>query len=158
MERGDLEEADSLLERVAEVFRSLGQASMCLECALVRAEGQLRAGRPDAALEGVGQAAEGAGEDAVFLAPQVAYAQARALGALGRHQDAEQELEAGLTSARDQGLRYEEGMLLLARAEIARMQGQPPDSGDLEAAAEILAGLGVPRDPSWDAIGTSSPA
>lgn len=151
VERGALQEAESLLERVAEVFSSLGQASMGLECALVRAESQLRAGRPDAALEGVGRAAEGAGEDAVLLVPQVAYAQARALGALGRHRDAEQELKAGLTSARKQGLPYEEGMLLLARAEIARMQGQPPDPGDLEAATAILAGLGVPRDPSWDA-------
>jgi class 3 adenylate cyclase/tetratricopeptide (TPR) repeat protein len=151
VERGALEETESLLERVTEVFTSLGQASMCLECALVRAESQLRGGRPAAALEGVDRAAEAAGEDAVLLVPQVACARARALGALGRHRDAEQELKTGLASARKQGLRYEEGMLLLARAEITRMQGQPPDPGGLEAAKTILAGLGVPSDPSWDA-------
>jgi tetratricopeptide (TPR) repeat protein len=151
VERGALQEAESLLERAAGVFSSLGQASRCLECALVQAESQLRAGRPAAALKGVNRAAEVAGEDAVLFVPQVAYARARALGALGRHRDAEQELKTGLASAREQGLPYEEGMLLLARAEIARVQGEPPDPGDLEAATTILAGLGVPRDPSWNA-------
>jgi len=151
VERGAFQEAEGMLERVVDVFTSLGQAAKCLECALVQAEGQLQAGRPAAALEGVDRAAEGAGEDAALYVPQVAYAKARALGALGRHRDAEQELKAGLASAREQGLPYEEGMLLLARAEIARMHGEPPDSGDLQAAATILAGLGVPRDPSWDA-------
>jgi hypothetical protein len=36
-------------------------------------------------------------------------------------------------------------MLLLAKAEIDRAQGRQPDAGDLEAAARILASLGIPQ-------------
>ena len=154
IERGELERADRLLERVAEVFTSLGQASRCLECALAQADGQLRAGRPAAALEGVDRAAAAAGEDAGLLAPQVAHARAGALASLGRHAEAEEEVRTGLVSAREQGLPYEEGMLLLAKAEIDRQQGRPPDAADLEAAARILAGLGIPQRRA----GTSGPA
>jgi class 3 adenylate cyclase/tetratricopeptide (TPR) repeat protein len=143
VERGALEEADRLLDRVAEAFASLGQAVSSLECALVQAESRLQAGRPTAALEGLDRAAAAAGEDAVLFAPQVALARARALAALGREGEAEKEVETGLASAREQGLPYEEGRLLLARAEITRLQGNRPDPSDLEAAGRILGGLGV---------------
>jgi tetratricopeptide (TPR) repeat protein len=151
VQRGALEDADRLLQRVAERFSSLGMASKGLECALVQAESQTRAGRPAEALEGVDRAAAAAGEDAGLLAPQVARARVRALAALGRHGEAESEVKAGLASAREQGLPYEEGMLLLAKAEIARSRSEPPDPSDLEAAARILGGLGVPRRQRWGA-------
>lgn len=145
VERGALADAEPLLERVADEFASLGQASSALECALVQAESNLRAGRPAASLELVDRAAAAGGEDAVLFVPQVAHARARALAALGRHGEAQREVKTGLASTREQGLPYEEGMLLLARAEIARLEGEEPDPGDLEAAARILGGLGVPR-------------
>jgi class 3 adenylate cyclase/tetratricopeptide (TPR) repeat protein len=146
VERGELEEADRLLERVDGVFASLGQASRCLECALLKAEGQLRAGRPAAALDSVERAAAEAGEGAALLAPQVAWTRARALVALDRAGEAQREVEAGLASAREQSLPYERAMLLLTRTEIARRRGGRPDPGDVEEVAAILADLGVPRD------------
>ncbi len=153
VERGELEKADRLLERVAEVFASLGQTSRSLECALLQAESALRAGEPSAALEGVERAVAAAREDAALLAPQIAHTRARALAALGRHAEAQREVETGLASAQEQDLAYETGMLLLARTEITRLQGGEPDRGDLEEVTAILGGLGVPRGPSraaWD--------
>jgi len=149
IERGNLGEADRMLERIAEEFASLGQASKLLECALVRAEGRLRCGQSAAALEEVDRAALAAGEDAGLFAPQVAHARARALASLGRLDEAERAVGPGLESARGQGLRYEEGMLLLAEAEIARMRGRQPDPARLDTAESILKGLGVAPGRRW---------
>jgi class 3 adenylate cyclase/tetratricopeptide (TPR) repeat protein len=150
VERGALDEADRMLDSVAEEFAQLGQAVSSLECALAQAESRLRAGRPAAALDVVDRAAAAAGEDAVLFGPQVALARARALAALGREGEAEQEVKSGLGSAREQGLPYEEGMLLLAKAEITRIRGHRPDPSELEAATSILEGLGVRRGPPLD--------
>jgi len=150
VERGALDEAESLLERVAEVFASLRQASKGLECALVQAECRMRARRPAEALQEVDRAAAAAGEDAAVLAPQVAHARARALAALGRHGEAEREVTTGLASAREQGLPYDEALLLLARAQIARKDGREPDLSDIDAAKRILDSLGVSRARSWE--------
>ncbi len=144
VQRAEFEKADGVLERVAEVFASLGQTSRSLECALLQAESGLRAGRPTAALAGMERAAAAAGADAALLAPQIAHARARALAALGRHGEARRELETGLASAREQDLAYEKALLLLARAEITRLQGEQPNPADLEEATSILRGLGVP--------------
>ncbi len=151
--RGDLVEADGMLERIAGEFASLGQASRSLECALVQAESRLRSGQPAAALDEVDRAAAAAGEDAGLFVPQVAHARARALAALGRYEEAERAVQPGLESAREQGLRYEEGILLVAEAEIARMRDRQPDPVRVEAAARILDGLGVARGRSWSGSG-----
>ena len=61
---------------------------------------------------------------------------------------AESQLAAGLASARELGLKYEEGILLRRRVELRSVTGLEPDPSDIEKSAEILGALGVRPTPS----------
>jgi class 3 adenylate cyclase/tetratricopeptide (TPR) repeat protein len=158
IERGAHEEAEILLERVGAEFSKLGQATSALESALVQSLAMVRAGRASGALDLLDRATRAAGEDASLFEPQVAEARARALAALGRFNDAEQEIERGIVAARDLNLAYEQGMLLRARTEIARAADVEPNPSDLSESERILGDLGIrpaskPSIVSADSIG-----
>jgi tetratricopeptide (TPR) repeat protein len=147
--RGKFEEADDLMARVGAEFNDLGQATSALEAALVRSLAMIRTDRAAEALELLDHSAAAAGTDAQLYAPLVADARANAFAALGNIAKAKREIEKGLAASRDLGLPYEEGMALLSRIELARLDNREPDPSDLAASKRILGGLGirVPRPP-----------
>ena len=147
IERGDIEEAEGMMERVAEEFTKIGQASSALEAVLVRSLAKVCVGDAATALELLDSAAGAVGEDARLFEPQIAEAQARALAALGRKGEAERTIASGIKTARYYGLPYEEGLLLLTRIEIARNANLEPDLRDIESSQKILGGLGIDLTP-----------
>jgi tetratricopeptide (TPR) repeat protein len=147
--RGELDKAHDLMARVGAEFTDLGQVTSTLESALIRSQAMVGLGRAEEALELLDRSASAAGKDAQLYGPQVADERARALTALGRLLEAEREIEKGLAASRDLGLPYEEGVLLLSRIELARLDNREPDPSDLADSKRILDGLGirVPRPP-----------
>jgi class 3 adenylate cyclase/tetratricopeptide (TPR) repeat protein len=144
IERGGYEAADEMLERVVAEFERLDKPMYALEASATRALGLCRAGKPAAALgllTRVGAAART--NDMGLMRPVLAHARATALALLGRSEDAERDLADGLLAARNQGLPYEEAMLLLVRCDIARSRNQPPDPIDAEAVEKISNDLGI---------------
>jgi len=141
--RGELDDAHDLMARVGAEFTDLGQVTSALESALVRSQAMVGLGRAEEALELLDRSASAAGKDAQLYGPQVADERARALTALGRAAEAKREIEKGLTASRDLGLPYEEGVLLLSRVELARLDNREPDPSDLADSKRILDGLGI---------------
>jgi tetratricopeptide (TPR) repeat protein len=145
--RGQYQQAEDLLARVGAEFLQLGKAASALEAATVQAQARVGLGRADEALGLLDGAVAKAGLNARMFAAQVAEARALALASLGRPDEARQEVATGIAAARSFGLAYEEGMLLRTRAELDRSAGREPDAADVESAARILSGLGVPVTP-----------
>jgi tetratricopeptide (TPR) repeat protein len=143
IERQQFAEADAMLSRVQHEFASAGQVLAALEAAATRAHGRLASGDPAAALALLEDACRNATSEAELLLPVLACARGRILGALGRFDEAESTLGAGLTAARAQRLPYEEAMLLEARLEVADSAGRPLEAADADAARRILDDLGV---------------
>jgi class 3 adenylate cyclase/tetratricopeptide (TPR) repeat protein len=143
IERGALDEAEAMLQRVQREFAEAGQHLAALEAATMRALGRQRGGAARAALELIDAARAAAGDGAALLLPVVACERSAILGELGRLEEARAETAAGLEAARAQGLPYEEAILLNVRAALASQAGQVPDPEEIEAAQQILSGLGV---------------
>jgi len=148
LERGAAREADELLQRVGAEHAQFGRKSSVLEAALVQSLAKVQLGDPAAALALIARTLAAAGGAIGWLAPQTAECRARALIALGQFREAEQQIAEGLSAARKLGLRYEEGMLLRARATLCRANGREPDCEELRRCAEILNALGVVATPS----------
>ena len=147
IERGAADQADELLERAGAELARCGRKSSALESALVQALARTRLGRPGEALDLIDRAVAAGGSNGM-LEPQIAQSRALALAALGRLEEAEEQLIEGLAKAREQGLAYEEGTLLRTRAALQSAAGQDPDPEELKRSAEILGALGVRPTPS----------
>jgi len=144
VERGDFAAADQTLERVTADFAHLGKPVYALEAAAARANGLHRAGQSALALELLdGAIASAARSDSASMRPILACTRALACAALGRVDEAEREITAGLAAAREQNQPYEEALLLQARCDIARHANRLPDPEDAKAAEQIFGGLGV---------------
>ncbi len=78
-----------------------------------------------------------------LMRPVLAHARATALAMLGCSEDAERDLADGLLAARNQGLPYEEAMLLLVRCDIVRGRNRHPDPVDAEILERISNDLGI---------------
>ncbi len=137
IERGDHAGARSLLERLHGEATGLGQPVSALEALLHLARLAVLGGEPHAALSLLELGEKAAGGDAVVFAAAVARERASALGALGRFEEAFAVLVEGLAEARDQGLPYEEALLLHLQVELAPRSGSDPDP-DLQREAEAL--------------------
>jgi tetratricopeptide (TPR) repeat protein len=148
VERGALREADELLQRVGEEHAQFGRKSSVLEAALVQSLARIHLGAPAEGLALIDRAVTLAGGAIGWLAPQSAECRARALIALGRFRDAEQQIAAGLAASRKLGLRYEEGTLLRTKALLQRACGQEQDREESRRCAELLNALGVIATPS----------
>ncbi len=107
----------------------------------MRAEAAIELERPEEALVLLDAAQRAAGEEAMVLHSQGQVVRASALMQLDRLAEAGEAIEAGLESARDQELPYEEAQLLQLRSR----QGIP--SGLLQAdaarAQQILTEIGA---------------
>jgi tetratricopeptide (TPR) repeat protein len=143
LERGDLGEAISALNEVVKEATSQSQTLIAVDAAVHLAEAYVRNADPEAALSVVANAQQLAGEDAALFEIPLGRVQARALLTLGRHQEAAAHAATALTGSRQQGLVFEQALLLLIQAELAFAEN--PDSGRdaLGEAERLLEGLGV---------------
>ncbi len=143
LERGDLVEAISALKAVVAEATSQNQTLIAVDAAVHLAEAYVRSNDPEAALNVVAEAQQLAGDDAALFEIPLGRVQARALLTLGRREEAAAHIATALAGARQQGLIFEQALLLLIQAELA--VSQDPDSvGDALGEAErLLKGLGV---------------
>jgi hypothetical protein len=123
---------------VAEAYRVMGLRESVLEALLVAAEVSVRRGDHDEALALL-DLELGSGEEPALLRPAISLVRAGALLGLGRTAQAHEVVNAGLATAREQGLLFEEALLRWARADLAA----EPSADDRAGAERILASLGV---------------
>ena len=116
---GDLVSGDALAARVVAEFSDAGYPFSALEASLVRAEIALADGRPDDALSIVSEAQNAVRDEAESLQSRIHLVHARAMLALGRVDEAQAAIAAGLESAHDQHLPFEEALLLQVRSAVA---------------------------------------
>lgn len=144
LHEGALAQAEQLAAEVAERFGDLKQRLQALQATLVRVEAiVLRGGDPASAMQTLDEAVTAAGQEAEFTASTVQRTRALVLSGMGRFDDAESAIEAGLKAAAQMQQPYEGALLELARAEIRERAGRAVDDTVLQRAREVLAGLGV---------------
>ena len=117
-----------------------------MEAAIYAASAHVAEDDPASALAVLEESEGRAGEEAALLEVPMARVRASALAALGRFDEAKDRIKEGLTGARDQGLLYEEALLLLAKADVARLAGSKVKTKELEEAQGLLQRLGVVVD------------
>jgi hypothetical protein len=130
--RGDAAEADRQAARLVEGFAATGNTYSVLEASILRAEAAIELGRPDDALVLLDEGERAAGEEAMALHSQAQLVRAGALLQLDRLEEAGEAIEAGLGSAREQDLPYEEAKLLQLRSQQVLRSGD----GAAELSAE----------------------
>ena len=151
VERGDAEDAVDLLARVRADAADVGQVGYAFEAALQLASGQSGLARYDDALGTLDDAVRDVGFVDPVYQPSLARVRAAALAGCGRVDDAIRELDEGLASAREQGLAYEEALLLHAAARLEHGSGARPADATLDAMTAIFTGLSLELPP-WDGI------
>ena len=143
---GDVTEAEEQATRVHEQVRALGQMTSAMEAALVRADAMTRDGRAEEALEVITSAEREARADAAYSLPRTCIQRARALLALGQFGEADEMVSTGLVAASEQGLPYEEALLLRLRSRVDLHRGNRRRAGEaLVRAEETFRRLGVDR-------------
>ncbi|HKX76062.1 MAG TPA: adenylate/guanylate cyclase domain-containing protein [Acidimicrobiia bacterium] len=139
--RGD-PEAMPTLEEIRREAAEVGQTHSALEAAIYIALGLVEQARYAEALELVAQAERAAGREAELYGCPLARVRTIALARLGQTDEARVEADKGLRLARDEGLVYEEALLLRAQAEISEGEHR---QNQLEEAQRLLQQLGVIR-------------
>ncbi len=143
IERGQLEDAEQLLERVQSAFEAAGQHLAALEAACIRVIGLARAGEATQALELLETSYANAGPEAERLLPVVACERGRLLAQLNKPEEAHAAIQQGLVLARDQSLPYEEAMLLELKAELKDSAGQQQSKEESEILERLRENLGI---------------
>jgi len=127
--RGEVDEAVARIEPAIATFTGLGTRMTALEASLVHAEVLSRRGDFDDALALVDAAQAAAKDEVGPLASRCCLQRAVALRGLGRAADADEQVDKGIIAAREDGMAFEEALLLLERARARE------DSGSASAAA-----------------------
>ena len=130
------------LEDIRREAAEVGQTHSALEAAIYIALGLVEEARYQEALELAAQAEHAAGREAELYGCPLARVRTIALARLGQTDEARVEADKGLRLARDEGLVYEEALLLRAQAEIS--EGEQRQKR-LEEAQRLLQQLGVIR-------------
>ncbi|MDP3984628.1 MAG: adenylate/guanylate cyclase domain-containing protein [Acidimicrobiia bacterium] len=138
--RGDLD-ALPALARIRAEAAAVGQTHSVVESSIYIGLGMVRKGDPAAALQLLAEAEKTSGGEADLYGCSIARVRAMALAGLGRFEEANATLEAGLAQARDEGLVYEEALLLRTMSELNEADGTKL----LEEADHLLQQLGVIR-------------
>jgi len=120
------------------MFDELGNDSSALEAALVLAEAVSRGGDPADALAIIAAAERKAHVDAAFSLPRTCLQRGRALLALGQPDEASEMVSTGLVAAREQGLPYEEALLLRLGSQIDRLHGDAETASAAGARADVM--------------------
>ena len=145
----------------------LGQTGFAFEAAVQLSLGLVGCGRPSEVAELLDDAVKAVGKVDALYAPMMARIRGSALAAMSRFDEAEEILALGASQAREQGLAYEEGLLLLAKAACAQRMGRPSQAEELGRGHQLLKKCGVrlegaPRvillpTASYLKLGSSSP-
>ena len=143
IEQGRTGEAVDALREIVDEAMAVGHVGIALEASIYAATALVHEGEPAAALAQLEDAEHMAGEEAVLLEAPLARVRGSALAALGRTEEAAAQVAAGLVGARDQGLPYEEALLLLMRAELTGFGDSKTRLNALEEAQGLLQRLGV---------------
>ncbi len=112
-DRGQLDDAENLLRGAGKQLSELGRTGSALEAAIFLAECRLERGDPNDALEILTLAEKSAGRDRLWYSASLGRVRGQALSDLGRTSEAQAAIAAGLAAASDQGLGYEEALLVL---------------------------------------------
>jgi class 3 adenylate cyclase/tetratricopeptide (TPR) repeat protein len=141
LSRGD-EDAMAVLARIRSEALAVGHSQSAVEASIYLGLGLVKAEDAEGALELLAEAERASGGEAELYGSSVARVKALALAKLGRLQDAAEVALKGLARAREQGLMYEEALLLRTLAEFAT---EAEGKELLEEAERLLQQLGVDR-------------
>ena len=137
--RGNAASAIEVLETLRAEAASLGQRDIALEAAVHLADALIDVGASSEAIDLLGKAEADAGEEAALYEAGLLRVRARAALSMNRRDEARSLASEGVEVARDQGLLYDEALLLEIRAQAtAGVQAH----NDLEEAKRLLQGLG----------------
>jgi len=142
-ERGDLDGAQVLLNRIGEEAIEHGFVENAFEVALSLADCSIRRGQPETAIVILDQAARSAGDEASIYAPTDARLRAVANEAEGRRSKALRYVNEGLGIARDSNSEYEVALLLAVRGRLSKPDEPSLSAQDEAEAAEIFERLDV---------------
>jgi tetratricopeptide (TPR) repeat protein len=143
MERGNLDQAVTLLDQISTDAAAGGRNDDALEAAIYLSDALVRSGRPERALETLDGAEARAGEEAAFYEASLLRVRAEALARLGDAEGALALAEKGLTVARDHGLLYEEALLLRTKGQVSQQASSDDGAEAVEEAERLLHRLGV---------------
>jgi tetratricopeptide (TPR) repeat protein len=145
--RGDHDAAASLLEEI----RAWGEANTepvsVLNAAILSADSQLRQARAEDGLRLLADAEATGGEMTAVFGPVLTRLRGTGLASLARYDEALTQIDQGLTEARQQGLLYDQALLLEARCGILTARDGAPDPAEAAEAARLFDELGVRREP-----------
>lgn len=141
---GDIERGQGDLERLFEQASSMAMDDMVLEAAMSLAEIHIRRGDGSGALALLSEVEKRAADVIAFYEAGLANVKARALAACEMVSEALDQVDRGLPIAREQGLAYEEALLLRTKAGLKELAGED-NAAELAASDEILSRLGVLR-------------
>ena len=148
-ERGDADAAIDHLTALQGEAAAIGQVGLAFEAAMHLASAWVLRGRDDIAMQTLDDAVADVGTVPSVYTPSLARVRAAALAASGRSEEARAEIEAGLVSAQDQGLIYEEGLLLFASIQLEGRQGIDTAPGVLDRIDDISRRLDIDM---WRAV------
>jgi tetratricopeptide (TPR) repeat protein len=146
VERGQPAAAVDHLVAVRAEAIGLGQVGYAFEAAMYLASGLAALGRFDQAFATLDEAVAGVGDvDPVYQAT-LARVRAEALAGTQRYDEARAALDDGLAVARDQGLEYEEALLLRDSTRLDRAVGRSADQATVDAMTAIFTRLNLDLD------------
>ncbi len=141
--RGDVDRARARLEAIRAEAIELRQNHSALEAAIHLADLDAMAGDSSNALTRLDAAEAQAREEADLYRTMLARVRAIALDATGLTEQARELLESGLTRAREEGLSYEEALLLGVEARLLAPTDPEGAARRSEEALSLLRSLGV---------------
>ena len=143
VERGEPAAAIERLTALRREASSVGQEGYAFEAAIHLASALVASERSEEALDLLDRAAVEVDEVDGRLVPAVDRVRALAAARLGNRAHSQALIQEGLAVAREQGLRYEEAMLLQTRVDLDRQAGIEPEGEDLNAARSFFERHGV---------------
>jgi len=143
---GDLDHAETLLRAAIAELTQLGRSGSALEAAIYLAECRLERGDPSDAVEILDRAEAAAGRDRLWYAASLARVRGQALKDLGRPRESLRAIDDGLVVASDQGLFYEQALLVLTRQTVDG-GAEHADPTIVSNATQLLHDLDVRRLP-----------
>lgn len=146
LNQGDYDGAIASLSDLRRRLLDLGQTGFAFEAAVQHSLALVACGREAEVPALLEEAVAAVGEVDALYAPMLARIRGSALAAGGSCEEAAEVLGTGAEQARAQGLLYEEGLLLLAKATCTQRAGRAADASGIARGRELLTRCGVRLD------------